>query len=276
MDLMAIGTLMSGVGSMMGGGSPRTRTPRFHRDSMNTARGSLRGTVLEAEARGLHPLAALGHSMASPTATVHEAGVSAGDRIKAAGDSVSRYSEARLAKRQAEQSIELGDAQKKVLEAEAQRLKSEAAAAIRGGPGGPINYGSPQDTTLSPLPKDPKDGAVVSQRPGYERVYDKDGNFRDIPVGPELDERLMGYFDQAVIKANKGIKDLAGQLNSLESNAAEVQAEAKERAEKAREQFERKRTGAWPEELGKKPVNWDNWSDIQKARYIQYLARKGK
>lgn len=132
--LTGIGGIVSGIGSVFG----KQRKP----DYRGAAAGSLRGTVTMARKLGLHPLAALGHSMSSPII-----GDSPGDRVAQAGEALSRAGEGLMAKKIAESEIKLNEAQRMQIEAQTETLKINAAKALIGGVGGPVNLGDPEGTT---------------------------------------------------------------------------------------------------------------------------------
>lgn len=175
-----LGGILSGIGSIFGG--------RQKPDYAGAAAGSLRGTVKQAQKLGIHPLAALGHSMSTPIV-----GDSAGDRIAKAGEAISRASEGAMAKKIAESEIRLNEAQRMQIEAQTETLKMNAAKALIGGPGGPVNTGDPEKTTEDKIYRDVEGVNIINTPDGPVEVN----------VGPDVDEMLTGWAIRLYAKLKK-------------------------------------------------------------------------
>lgn len=166
MDLAGIGSIISGIGSIAGIFKKKDKP-----DYAAQAGQSLKGTVEMARQLGLHPLAALGHSMATPWTD----GNSIGDQIGKAGEAISRAGEAKLAAKIAESEIQRNDAETAEIRARTETLKLNAARALIGGPGGPVNYGSPSDTTKPSPGYGPQNTGPYADPEKYMERYDEAG-----------------------------------------------------------------------------------------------------
>ena len=169
MNLQGIGSIVSGIGSVFGG--RKESKPKFN-DYKKAARGSLQGTIQQARASGLHPLAALGHSIAGPSTTV---GTSAGDRIAAAGEAISQAGAGKIGKEIAQSELRRNEAEIAEIEARTETLKTSTARALQGGPGGPINYGSPEATTSNGAGPNVQTKAPMLDIEQFEKRYDEPG-----------------------------------------------------------------------------------------------------
>lgn len=245
-DLVGVGAVLGGLGSIFGGSKPEgVQYPSF-KTVKNTTRASLRGTVQEARRNGLHPLAALGHSVASPVASVTSSGPSVGERIAGAGAALSQLGQGRLAQRVADAEIAMTEAQTKVYEMQALQLAREASAAMRMGPGGPGNYGSPEETT------------GVKEVPLVQRHERPGGPAVDVAAGPDISEVIMG-----------GAIDLVGE--------ARERAEAYKMSEVAAAEILSRNGGKkieWDPRFGKQPPGWVGWDAQRRLAWVIRNAKK--
>lgn len=134
-DLVGIGSIIGGLGGLFGKKKDKTNYRRQTYDSLT-------GTVTAARDLGIHPLAAMGHSVGTPSVVTDT-----GERMEKAGDAISRAGESRIAQRVAESEIRVNEMQAELLGAQRDTLRTEAARALMGGPGGPISYGDPNTST---------------------------------------------------------------------------------------------------------------------------------
>lgn len=136
-DLVGIGSVISGIGSIFGKKKDKTDYARQTGDS-------LRGTVTAARELGIHPLAAMGHPMGTPSTVMDT-----GERLEKAGASMAQAGQGKLAAGIAQSEIALNEAQRKQIEAQTETLKFNTARVLMGGPGSPVNLGSPEDSTAT-------------------------------------------------------------------------------------------------------------------------------
>lgn len=136
--LAGIGTLLSGVGSLVGAASPWL-SKGSHRSRVQKE-FPVQALVNDARNMGIHPLAAMGISSSyQPAGGIGKVG-EAGKALKETGDALGKFSKTKLAARAVEGEIAVNESQARLMEAQRLSVLNGVANTRRGGtaPVGPM------------------------------------------------------------------------------------------------------------------------------------------
>ena len=169
----AVGSI---VGGLIAADASKSNAKRNIRYQEKFAKQGIQWRVKDAKTAGIHPLAALNSGGAVYTPVNDDSGAQLGAAIADAGTKVSQK-----AQQKAELSMQqkLTDSEIEVNKAQAALFATEAQRNVQGAT---AMTGNMQATpTADPEPT-----------PLMERILMPDGSIREIPIGPDMDEFIMG------------------------------------------------------------------------------------
>lgn len=173
----AIGSIVGGLIGAKGASDSASKNTAYQKEF---AQKGIGWRVKDAKSSGIHPLAALNASGASYTPVTDNSAAILGSAVADAGTKVSQKAQI---KAQTAMQQKLTDSEIAVNKAQAALFATEAQRNVQGAT---VMTGNMQNTPGQEPQNQPP------PTPLLERILMPDGSIREIPIGPDMDEFLMG------------------------------------------------------------------------------------